>query len=1115
MKDITYWQAELTKELSRHDGLTDLSANRLLDVELGLFLLRELLPTSPALTLPGMLSGFEFPYLERQYWTGDQERFLSRARLLIGQLRHRTLWQDLLEKYIKVPELLRVYTVDDNYTSYAAKSVSILPNRLHTFRQTLAQPIPGRKQSVNWAEIDREYNVDINNLIGQVVFPSNLVVEKPKSHSIPSANRSIQTIQPTKDELIEIGRWMDDGDRLNNLPSQNWADRIEKIQLENYDERSQSFLPSDRLTINGTTNVVGMLSSRKSTLMMALAVWAAKKGLRVTLLVGDVSDVLNQCNYLSRLGLPAAPLLGKSNRDQHLTRLHTATAERSPFSTDAADIHRGFSWLSTACMIPVLMKEEPILREDDYKRPCLSLRLPGQSTTHACPLYAKCSYHNAQRDLVDAKIWVGTPASLLYTRADQQLTASKTQLAELICKTSDLIIIDEADRVQVQFDLAFSPGQVLVDDTLRRGWLDSLNNHIRSVQERSGRGIRSDATISTFRRMIVAAHDACERLYDLLISSEGKPIKEWVHKQQYFTGWLLFDQLADTLLAERPVSDVSGKSELPEVFDKFVKNHDPLGENTDSALATFAQKVIAQDQNRSRLHREIMVWLVNEPTFTAELAPEALKDTALKLEFVLLLSVLENRLSYIIRHWKQAEATFDLADWGSNLFNEPPKEYLSLIPISAAGNVLAFRYESLADKPGQLTFFKNMGTGRYALLNLHRLYQADSDVPEGQASGPNVLLLSGTSWAGTSPSYHLQIPVDSLLRSPEKELSGVTESQFYYYPLRNDKNEPIRVSGRSDMNDRKHALEELVQRLAERDEIGETSLLESHLLTIDEKRRRALLIVGSYYEAQIVRDKLIEVRSNWKGRVVALAPDGQSFNDGLSSQQEILLRSKVQQFAQSGAFILIAPLLAIERGHNILNDLNQAALGAAYFLVRPHPHPGDIGMAVKMLNHWALNHHTNSYWFERQHNGQLPEAGEMNRIFRKKAIRNWNRYIRMRVQFPTMPETERNALYWDQLVSIWQVIGRLIRGGVSAQVYFCDAAFAPNTPLGQPDTVRSSLLVGMRELLRPYFDETSSVSARDRAVAQALYQPFFHALLNITDLHHEIPKPAAAGLSAH
>ena len=44
-----------------------------------------------------------------------------------------------------------------------------------------------------------------------------------------------------------------------------------------------------------------------------------------------------------------------------------------------------------------------------------------------------------------------------------------------------------------------------------------------------------------------------------------------------------------------------------------------------------------------------------------------------------------------------------------------------------------------------------------------------------------------------------------------------------------------------------------------------------------------------------------------------------------------------------------------------------------------------------------------------------------------------------------MPHSARRALIWSQQVSIWQVIGRLVRGGCEAQVFFCDAKFAPRT----------------------------------------------------------------------
>ena len=343
MKNSTYWQAELIKGLRRYDGLTELSASRLIEIELGLFLLANLLPNAPAHTLPSLLSGYDFPYQERQFWTSQQKRFLARARFLIGQFRHRTLWQDLLEKYSQVAENLRLYSITDDCTVFTEKLVSVLPNRADLYRQTLTQPIPPQSHSPNWAEVDQEYSVDINTLLGQVVFPSGLITERAKPHILPSTARSTQPIQPTKDDLIAVGRWMDGTDQKHNLTPRGWADRIEKMQLENFDEISQSFLPADHFTISGTTNMVGMLSSRKSTLMIILAVWAAKQGLRVTLIVGDVSDVLNQCDYLCRLGLSAAPLLGKSNREQHLARLHSTTVEANPLSVDASEIHRGFS----------------------------------------------------------------------------------------------------------------------------------------------------------------------------------------------------------------------------------------------------------------------------------------------------------------------------------------------------------------------------------------------------------------------------------------------------------------------------------------------------------------------------------------------------------------------------------------------------------------------------------------------------------------------------------------------------------------------------------------------------------------------------------------------------
>lgn len=90
---------------------------------------------------------------------------------------------------------------------------------------------------------------------------------------------------------------------------------------------------------------------------------------------------------------------------------------------------------------------------------------------------------------------------------------------------------------------------------------------------------------------------------------------------------------------------------------------------------------------------------------------------------------------------------------------------------------------------------------------------------------------------------------------------------------------------------------------------------------------------------------------------------------------------------------------------------------------------------------------------------------------------------------------------WNQLVSIWQAIGRLIRGGSPARVFFCDAAFARRTAFSDElgDEPLTSLLVSIKEVLGPYFvpDSDSQVSDRDRALVQALYGPFYRAIENI------------------
>ena len=117
--------------------------------------------------------------------------------------------------------------------------------------------------------------------------------------------------------------------------------------------------------------------------------------------------------------------------------------------------------------------------------------------------------------------------------------------------------------------------------------------------------------------------------------------------------------------------------------------------------------------------------------------------------------------------------------------------------------------------------------------------------------------------------------------------------------------------------------------------------------------------------------------------------------------------------------------------------------------------------------------------------------------FRHEAFTRWRYLLRLPMIYSTLPNSERVAVTWSQLVTIWQVIGRLVRGGSPARVFFCDAAFAPAVASLQHSESQPErgLLANMRGILTPYFDNSSpNIAEQDRVLVRTLYGPLYRAL---------------------
>ena len=899
-------------------------------------------------------------------------------------------------------------------------------------------------------------------------------------------------------ELAETARWMDETEERHGLRPGSWSQRLRDMRLDTVSPDGLSFLPSTALTLSRLLHLVGMVGSGKSTLMTLIAVWGARKGLRTTLVVGDVAEQLTLSALFRDLGLPAAPVLGATTREQHAGRLHRRLAARGQGSLLTHD-DPGFDYLSTACVVDALRgleATEPLRYAD---APCTSLHpaasepaasggiaLPeryssgqGQSAparpaiaddrqkpAHGCPIWSACPRHAVDRELVEALIWVANPASLLQSAVPQHLNQERLRHLELACLRSDIIIVDEVDRVQMQLDTAFAPSATLVV----RGpesWLDRLHTHKIDELARQGRLQLSERDVQRWAAALEVVTTATNRLYGMLIDNDD--LRTWADIE-YFSAWTLQEKLLaewypqpeldatppDGIRADTDVYDPGeeGQPGEPEpgaaatqpwaehrqavtkALDKFrddpLGDHGPYRTDTDDLIraANDLLHTLNEKGTRGRVRAVLDLLLRHAPILDGSLTQPDRPETGRATGTVPISGEPRNGTSALPPGWSSACSwPSSISGWTGSLSCGPRLRPRSAWTRATTSFPTARRWTTrrscprppwatcwasstspddpepgaAADDPrsGTLRFFRCAGVGRELLLNLPSL---GADPAAGRA-GPHVLLMSGTSWAGTSTRAHVLAPVGAVLKPQEEALEAIRKTSFHTRFLYDGDGNPLTLSG-SNVETRPAILRQMVTQLG-RSGPGQPSILDQELRQIaDETRRRALLLVGSYREATAAAD-LLEAMPRWRGRVKVLAADdadldhagpGDANSTDTISQAAALRRGDLASFADDpDAELLVAPLMAVERGHNILNKQRKAAFGTVIFLARPHPRPDDLSLAVFAINDWVTR-------FVRDLPGlragtfskMVAGAGDLDaaaRAFRREARREWRRLL--------------------------------------------------------------------------------------------------------------------------
>ena len=1173
MRNLSSWNQDICKALRGADELTEYVSsdnpalnltdrhreiNRLAklitEVELGIFLLKSIAPTEPVSAVVALLSGYRFPHpaLERE----ESWHLVCIARFYLIQHKS-SQWARSLQTYLKLPDTIRIFSFRREEDVPQTMPASIYPQREGVYQQTLAQTPPHQTRTVrlatagNWfAEVRQRGHAPLKVPIYLPAAVANLASSPPL---VDFSSRSPQNppVTVTLAQLLDSAQEMDDLLSKSNI-WENYHLRLSGIELQLLSQTTSArfdplqkgldddFQPGQELQIDRLIHIVGLLNVGKSTLIEILIYHFAKSGYRCALIVNDVVAAVRIASlFAHRLGIPAAPILGE-NRVEQLEKVYEPLLASEGSEITAGGIHSAWRWFSPVCPLLPLVKSEQKWKFGE--EPCHQLQRAlvadgdndededdeprHQSRNFTCPIYDQCPRHQLERDITVAKVWILTPSSFIHTKAPRTLGARKITFAEAVYRECNFLFVDEADRVQVQLDEAFSPGQTLVDAS-GNSFLNKLGLKFSEAIYHSDRRSMGAERFAFFKRV----QDYAQITTDLILPRlHNQPeLVTWLGNQP-FTGRSLFSYLIFDLLNRLTVDEESANSsklapvrgkkprsplattqmsdadkirvrrELIHSLEDFFQdplNRDLGGEMSDLAwiLLTAETQMAAVSKARGWLQR----WL---KSIGISIPESELAEVIRQLHFAVLITVLNNRLGVLIDRIGEITRSrqIDLHDLNQVLVYRPPIDYLAVIPSSPVGNILGFKYtqERGVSQGGKLEYFRYVGVGRDLLLSFPTLWAVDG------LSGPHTVLISGTSYAPGAPAYHLRhaptVLLAPLKSSADLDNSGIAQSKFYFSPQISARDgQAIAVSGLP-ANRRKIANGEMVKSICTRLRQS-PSFLDRVFQQIEAlnqvnpaqwaDRGRILLVTNSYDEAELIEPIL---RQHY--RVESIEQIALLRRDRAPTNLQGIRRGQIRDLKDLSTQIVIAPLMALERGHNILNEQRQAAFGAALFMCRPMPVPDDWQMTVQQLNHWALE----KYIEPIDDNSNLTKIHHQFYLHAKTKLRELNC---QGTYFNQLPPAERSVLCWTQLVSIWQIIGRLVRGNVPCIVHFLDRKFAPLSVNGEIDTQTTSLLVAILKELDD-FQTHPNLSCADRTLMRSLYGDFFQALSSTQGLNHHV-----------
>ncbi len=1000
---------------SRFKVMDDFSLYDFLKVENVLYLMSIISPDLNPRNAYVLLRGYQIINHSEE----DERLFLlQQSRIKFMVFSSRMQWEQKIEKYLDQRYSgIRLYEVEGDKLVKTKKSIPI-PNREDTYLANLQCPENSRA-NLSSAKNGKYkfYKQDKSSVTVEIPELSNDIYTAVEHKSIKPKSRR-KKIAVSYDELLNTALEM-----REIVPDDYCYSKLQENTLECVKKDSDG----DGFTIDGVTNVVGMVGSGKTVLLKVLCFYLAKHGYRTVIVLNTVSDIVDIYKYLKRFNLSVSPLIGKSSQEKYVYSL---------LKNEETFIDENIAKYLTAPCILNGLSDEPKEAWQYSERPCYGLRPCDSEDKNTgrvrCRFYDFCPGAAMSREAEKSDIVVTTVAGIAASLVGKN---HRLFLEEMI-EQFDVVMFDECDRVQATLDDFFAPNTSFND--FMRSQSDSCAYDMRKNYFDVDRD-RNERKFFTLARETTEVYD--EIVADIVKLAEGRGKWKKVISST-FSALTLKRQLELDGIDKRLINALNSCINVLDV-------------NTESGNFTSQLSEICDDSCRADSHIHKRLKRLFEDTKLLKGNQIELSDNDFLHVQLILKVIYFDRLMHRIDN--AAKSVDKEILWSNNISDFLQARFITqqkYLPSAPMGNMFGM----MCTDSKELKVYKQYACGRYLMLSMPWLRVNES----GEPLGPHAVLMSGSSYAPGSLQYHVNVPVDYVLKAPPKITEYLNRSSFRTCAA------TTVISG-GGIEGRGERLKKLLREIRQ------------HIEAELDLPGKLLFVVNSYSEAAEVmhhtKSLLVELNRSEKCAVV-IGDDEERKESGM------IRKSDLQSFAYREERILIAPASVISRGYNIVDKNGNSVIRSIFFLVRPMAVPDDISLKISKLNGY-ISHKFSLCCVD--------DWGKYANEVKNEGGKFWGVMERNSgCGLANLSDENKRDITATVFISIEQTYGRSSRVGneevideYPPRIYFADGAFNSGRGDGSFDILKE---------ISTYLEE---LMIENENVAMTLYGTFYNSLKEI------------------